>query len=123
MKITADLIVQYRASHELNSRVWQDQSVQRHAVSLSRQLTIAKMAGWEDTVTDITALLVFCEPLHERSPQSYQGFLLQIAFTYYCLHDVPASRVAVQAALICFPDDARLRRLEIQLTELFERKP
>lgn len=116
--ITDDLIVKYRATYELNSRVWQDPGVQRHVVSLSRQLTIAKMAGWEHIVTDITATLIHLEPLHEIPENSYASLVLQIAFTYYCIRDLEASMNTVEAALKHFPNDTRFQRMQNTLRSL-----
>lgn len=96
---------------ELSARNWQSQHVRGYVMALSRQLTVAHMAGWQRTIGDITALLGHYEPLHETRECEYAGNVLWIAYNWYCARDIDSTRAAIAYALRRWTDDEGLVRM------------
>jgi hypothetical protein len=106
-----ELIGRYRATSELRARPWCDALVRDDVCALSRAITLALVAGWGAVARDIVAVLMRCEPLHERARESYEGTLLWCVYQHHTLRDRAASLAALTVALERFPDDALFQRM------------
>lgn len=115
--VTDELVDRYRSTIDLLHREWRDERVRDWCTYLTTYLKRAINGFYSEAViTDIVAVLIQCEPLHERVQTSYEGTMLWVCSRRYS-DDRDGLQRAVTTALERFPEDARFQRIARQMAE------
>ncbi len=111
MFLSEDIITTYRGTVALLKRIYCDQEIRYAVLAISAAIKRAVVQGDERVALNLATALQLAEPLEERTLYDYKGMLINIAYTYYVLHNQAEALTIAQDASTCYPDDMRLQRI------------